>query len=184
MDKASTDCRIQSQPAKLLTLSGSATNWANSASITAFLAASLPYTLPSTLLRKYSKTRSAGFNSGEYGGCSIHLTGTSPYACLAPMATCSIPDQNRQAIRGPLFDHWGNGSSLHILSPIPAQLVSQAINRQVQICPLPLIFDRLHNFHSARCPHPAHLSDQPYPHFIAPGQAGWVGAADCLELVS
>src|SRR5262245_733286 len=79
MDKASTDWRIQSQPAKLLTLSGLAANWANSASIAACLAKSWPYTLPSTLLRRYSNTRSAGFNSGEYGGCSINLTGTSLY---------------------------------------------------------------------------------------------------------
>src|SRR5262245_33016491 len=79
MDKASTDWRIQSQPAKLLTLSGLAANWANSASIAACLAKSWPYTLPSTLLRRYSNTRSAGFNSGEYGGCSINLTGTSSY---------------------------------------------------------------------------------------------------------
>ena len=68
---ASTDSRIHCHPVNRLTFSGSAARVSNAASTAAFLAAIVPYTLPSIASRRYSKTRSAGFNSGEYGGCSI-----------------------------------------------------------------------------------------------------------------
>jgi len=75
-----TDWRIQSQPARLFTLSGAAASFSSSASMAPILAAIVPYTCPSTSPRRYSKTRSAGFNSGDYGGCSINRTCTSSYA--------------------------------------------------------------------------------------------------------
>src|SRR5262245_30962512 len=182
MDKASTDWRIQSQPAKLLTLSGLAANWANSASIAACLAKSWPYTLPSTLLRRYSNTRSAGFNSGEYGGCSINLTGTSLYTSPRwPRARSQTKTVN------PSKAHCLTTGAIEVPRIFPVQSqrnwAAQPIDRQVQICPLSLILDRLDDLHPAGCPHPTNLSNQPHPHFIAPGQASRVRAANFLELV-
>ena len=80
MERLLTDSRIQFQPAKLFSRSGAAASISSSASMAAFLASIVPYTRPSTLARRYSKTRSAGFSSGEYGGCSSNGTVTSAYA--------------------------------------------------------------------------------------------------------
>src|SRR5262245_733283 len=99
------------------------------------------------------------------------------------MAASPIPNQNSQSLQGPLFNYGGNRGSSHIPSPIPTQLAAQPIDRQVQICPLSLILDRLDDLHPAGCPHPTNLSNQPHPHFIAPGQASRVRAANFLELV-
>ena len=62
------ECSIQSQAVSDRTRPGSDSSSPRYASTASILSSMLPYVLPSTHLRTSWKTRSAGFNSGLYGG--------------------------------------------------------------------------------------------------------------------
>ena len=62
------ECSIQSQAVSDRTRSGSDSSSPRYASTASIFSSMLPYVLPSTHLRTSWKTRSAGFNSGLYGG--------------------------------------------------------------------------------------------------------------------
>ena len=62
------ECSIQSQAVSDRTRPGSDSSSPRYASTASIFSSMLPYILPSTHLRTSSNTRSAGFNSGLYGG--------------------------------------------------------------------------------------------------------------------
>lgn len=88
MERFLTASRIHVQPARLLTLSGSAASRSISRSMAAFFLSMLPYTSPSTLRRSSSNTLFDGFSSGAYEGCSINISINSMHRLTPTSFTC------------------------------------------------------------------------------------------------
>lgn len=65
------------------------------------------------------------------------------------MPTGAVLNQALNLVCGPLFDNGGDGSGLHVLTPLPQKIATHTVDGQIEIGVVILVLDFLNDFDAA-----------------------------------